>query len=84
MVIVLTYYRLPTKLRESNVFSRMCLSLCLFTEGVGSCTVQFGLYCTPPRPDIFKLVPYEACTASKRAVGILLECFFVIFMESAE
>ena len=61
----------------------VCHSVCSQREGV---PVQFNLDFTvpPPRPDIFKLVPYEACTASKRAIGILLECFLVIFMESAE
>ena len=31
----------------------------------------------PPLEDIFKIVYYEARTVSKRAVGILLDCFLV-------
>ena len=27
-------YRLPTKFREGNVFSHVCLSVCLLTVGV--------------------------------------------------
>ena len=35
-----------------------------------------GPWPDPPLPDMFKFVHYEACTVSKRALGILLELPF--------
>ena len=64
-------YRPPTKLREGNVFSRVCLSVCLSVQEVpvqGPNLSHLG---------IFELVHYEAQTFGKRAVGIRLKCLLV-------
>ena len=64
-------YHKPTKLREDNVFSRLCLSVCLFTgRGLQSHHIGPQLctwYCLS-LPDMFNF---------KQVVGILLECFLV-------
>ena len=59
---------LPTKWREGNVFSCVCLSVSHSVQGEG---VPFDHYpwCVEPR---------NSWTVSKWAVGILLECFLVI------
>ena len=45
--------------------------------------VQLGPHCTgtPPSPNIFKLVHYEARTVGKRAVDIRLKCLLVLILE---
>ena len=41
--------------------------------------VQLGPHCTEtPAPDMFKPVYFETRMVGMRAVGILVECFFVI------
>ena len=78
---------------EGNAFSRVCLptgggGATIQDPGQPSllyraCTPdmfklnQDGPHCTAPPPETFKLVHYETCTVSKRAVGILLDCFLV-------
>ena len=83
-------YRLPTKLREGNVFSHVCLSFCSQVAGSPhpSSPVQ-GFSLAPPRhlqlrPHYtripippFKFVPYKAQTVGKRAVNTLLKCLLV-------
>ena len=65
-------YRPPTKLREVNVFSHVCL---LVSHSVlRGIPVRAPAWCpllyTPPPPDMFKLAHYGAQTVDKRAVGI--------------
>ena len=43
--------------------------------------VRLGLHSTAP-PDIFKFTHYEARAVGKRAVGIPLECFLVVFVST--
>ena len=61
-----------TKLRESNVFSHVCLSFC--PQEKGPCRgswLQPSTLCIvpptppPPHPDTFKLVHYEAMTVGR-------------------
>ena len=57
-IIAMTFYRLSTKLRKSNVFSRVCLSVCL-TKGSPHVTIThdtLDLTTQGPPHDIFKLV----------------------------
>ena len=73
---VMHHYLLPSKLRESNVFSHVCLSF-FCPHGGGVPTAQDPSRFLHRPLDKFKLVHYEARTVGKRAVGILLECFLV-------
>ena len=84
---LICYYRSPTKLRESNVFSRVCLS---FHRGIPvqsvppSRLLELGPHCTgiPPSPQL--RVPYQywhlVVGRQKQAVRILLGCFLVLIM----
>ena len=73
------YYCPPTKIRESNVFSRVCSSVC--SQRVPPPQIYsnlFNLDLTVKGQwllDMFKLVHYETRTVSKR---VLLDCFLVV------
>ena len=87
------FYRPPTKLREGDVFSRVCHYV---QEGSPCDHYPWplpqaspyrdlrGPYCTgthlgptTPAPEHIKFVHYEAHAVGKRAVGILPECILV-------
>ena len=74
----------------------VCVCVCLFTSGsptiqgpplfkdmttrhVQTCSTWTSLY-SPPPPEMFKIIHYEACTVGKQVVGILLECFLAILL----
>ena len=80
-------YRPPKYLRKGNIFSRICLSVCLSIRGF-PCDYYpwcIGPYCTGPLPDMGPQFPWPSPSAApmkvgKRGVHSLLECFLVKFM----
>ena len=85
------FYCPPTKLRESNVFSPVCLSVwqqggphvTIIHDAISQLRVMFeprpGPRLSPHRePDMSKLVHYVVRTISKWAVGIGLKCLLVV------
>ena len=78
---------LPMKLQKGNVFSRVCLPVCLqksYYTGTKPCLdmfkyVKLGPRSTepPPLPDMFKFVYYEAGSVGERVVDIRLKSLLV-------
>ena len=52
------------------------------TGTLRTCSTLTSLYKDPLPPDMFKLLHYKVCTASKWVGGILLECYLVLTLSS--